>query len=187
MSGSAGRSCSPTSRSGSVTAESRCTLAHSKIAGSPDATADRLREQLAVPQVGICLVNQLQPFLGLFVATVQVGVMALGELLVARLELACGGIRRQVQDGQHALGLAAPAGLPVPFGGAVRAVRAGAVDEQMERVLPAPAGAVPGDAVAERPGRPVPGDVLAQIGLDLALAHARKEIPGAVVVAHVIE
>src|SRR5690554_6303457 len=102
MSGSAGSSWSATSRSGSVTADSRCTLAHSKIAGSSEGPAIRLREQLAVPQVGICLVNQLQPFLGLFVAAIEVRMMPLGELFVAGLELDRRRIGTEVQDREHA-------------------------------------------------------------------------------------
>src|SRR5690606_6691006 len=39
----------------------------------------------------------------------------------------------------------------------------------------------------ERPGRAVPGHVFAQIGLDLRLAHAGEEIPGAGVGAHVLQ
>src|SRR5687768_18169188 len=89
--------------------------------------------------------------------------MALDQLLVARLELLASDLRGQVEDLEHALGAAEPGRAPIPFGGAMGAVGAAAVEEQLVGVLPAPGAGLDGAVVAERPGRPVPGHVLAQI------------------------
>src|SRR5262245_27594040 len=95
MSGEAGRSCRPTSRGRSVTAESRCTVA-------TPGCADRLGEVITVEQVGIRLVDQLQPFFRSLVSAVQVRMMAFGQVLVAGLELGTGRAWRQIEHGQHA-------------------------------------------------------------------------------------
>ena len=94
---------------GRVSSQSRDGLAVgsrlSRRAGSPRDGLARSRDtagsdvEALLDEIGIGLVDQLQPFLGGLVAAVEVGVVFLGQLLVAALEL-----------GQREAGRPAPAG-----------------------------------------------------------------------------
>src|SRR5438874_8059747 len=157
----------------------------------------RLADPLASAEVAgfqgrVGLVDDLQPLLGSLVAAMSIGVVLLDEDLIPRFEPHHGKRRLDVEHGERLV-----AGRRSPRGGfgamPVRAAIAAppalvmrlAVIEA-ERIAD-PLAVSRAVTLAELPSRALPHRVVADLGLDLRLAHPGIVVPGGVVGADMLE
>src|SRR5262245_19789234 len=139
-----------------------------------------LSDRGTVFQSAVGEIDRLQLLLGRLVPAIGVGMELLGQGLVAPLDL----LRRrpggQSELGQRLLDLALRAGRfrrGPPFGEGVDVFRDELMAEDVPRRRP----------TAERPSGPVPDRVAAHRRLDLLRLHPGIVVPGAIIVAHMVE
>src|SRR5207249_11229321 len=124
----------------------------------------------------VCLVDDLRPILGGLVAAMSIGVVLLDEDLIPRFEPHHGNRRLDVEHRERLVaGRCGPGGSfrPMPVRPAIAAppalvMRLAVVEA--ERIAD-PFAVCRAVALAELPARPLPNRVVADLGLDLRLAH----------------
>src|SRR5436190_8297805 len=138
------------------------------------------------------LVDDLQPLLGSLVAAMSIGVVLLDEDLIPRFEPHHGKRRLDVEHRERLVAGRCGSGgsfrtMPVrPAIAAPPALVMRLAVVEAERIAH-PFAMSRAVALAELPSRALPHRVVADLGLDLCLAHPGIVVPGGVVGAHMLE